>query len=91
MFNRKILTLIKNANAVLRFEETRVIIHSIKSATIKHKIAYTILNENGNSFAKYYALYDNFSHITDIEGGLFDATGKKIKSLKKKDIKDEFE
>ncbi len=81
-------SLFKKANVVKRFEETRIIIHSINAATVKHTVAYTILNENGNSFAAYNAVYDNLDNLTDVSGKLYDALGVKIRSLKKKDIKD---
>ena len=81
-------SLLKDADAVQRVEETRIIIHSIKSATIRHKIAYTVLNESGNSFASYANLYDNFEKLTEATGKLFDAAGKQIKSVKKKDMDD---
>ena len=81
-------SLLKDADAVQRVEETRIIIHSIKSATVKHKVAYTILNENGNNFAGYANLYDNFQKLTEASGKLFDATGKQIKAVKKKDMDD---
>jgi transglutaminase-like putative cysteine protease len=81
-------SLFKKANVVQRLEETRIIIHSTSAATVLHKVAYTVLNEKGNSFAEYDAVYDDLDHLTDVSGKLYDAMGNKIKSLKKKDIKD---
>ena len=81
-------SLFKKATMVQRLEETKIIIHSIKSATVKHKYAYTILNESGNTFAGYHNLYDNFEKLSDVSGKLFDASGKQIKSVKKKEMDD---
>ena len=81
-------SLIKHADAVLRLEETKIIIHSVGSATVQHKYAYTILNEAGNSFAQYRQLYDNFEKLSEASGKLYDAFGKQIKSVKKKDMED---
>ena len=81
-------SLLKNADAVQRTEETRIIIHSVNSATIKTKHAYTILNEKGNEFARYDCLYDNFEKLNDVSGKLFNALGLHIKSVKKKDMED---
>ena len=81
-------SLLKHADAVLRFDETRIIIHSISSATVQHKYAYTILNEAGNSFAQYQVLYDNFEKLNEASGKLYDAFGKQIKSVKKKEMQD---
>lgn len=81
-------SLLKEAAVVLRVEETRIVIHSIKSATVMHKIAYTVLNEAGNSFADYSNFYDNFERLTEATGKLFDASGKQIKTIRKKDMAD---
>ncbi len=78
----------EKANAVKRFEELRVIIKSVNKAVIKHKYAITILNEAGDEYAKYSNFYDKLQSLSDIDGNLFDASGKKIKSVKKKDIAD---
>lgn len=78
----------ENANAVKRFEETRIIVKSTSKAIKKHKWAYTILNEKGDRFAFYSGYYDRFRSISDISGVLFDASGNKLKSIKKKDIAD---
>jgi transglutaminase-like putative cysteine protease len=81
-------SLLKHANMVQRMDETKIIIHSLRSATIKKKFAYTILNESGNSFADYVTLYDNFQRLTEASGKLYDAFGKQIKSVRKKDMED---
>ncbi len=82
-------SLLKNADAVLRVDETQITIHSISSATVRTKYAYTILNEAGNRFAQYYTLYDGFEKLEDVYGKLYDAFGKQIKSVKKKEMEDE--
>lgn len=79
-------SLIKNANAVKRFEELHVIIKDIGKAVIKHKYAITILNENADENATYTNYYDKLQSLSDISGRLYDATGKVIRSMKKKDI-----
>lgn len=81
-------SLLTHADAVVRFDETRIIIHSTGSATVQHTYAYTILNEAGNSFAQYQALYDNFEKLSEASGKLYDAFGKQIKSVKKKEMED---
>ena len=79
-------SLIKNANAVKRFEELHVIIKDIGKAVIKHKYAITILNESGDEYATYANSYDKLRSLSDISGHLYDAMGKSIKTMKKKDI-----
>ena len=79
-------SLTKNANAVKRFEELHVIIKDIGKAVVKHKYAITILNESGDEYATYANYYNKLRSLTDISGHLYDAWGKSIKTVKKKDI-----
>lgn len=78
----------ENADAVKRFEELRVIIRSPSKAIIKHKYAITILNEAGERFAIYQNAYNKLRSLYDISGTLYDANGKELKSVKKKDLGD---
>lgn len=82
-------SLLKNAKAVKRFEELKVVIKSTSRAVIKHKWAITILNEEGERYAGYVTSYSKLFALNDIDGHLFDAAGKELKSVKKKDLKDE--
>lgn len=76
------------ANAIKRFEEVAVIIKSASKAIIRHKWAITILNEAGEKYGKYSGFYGKFESSPDISGTLYDAYGKNIRSVKKKDIAD---
>jgi hypothetical protein len=78
----------ENADAVVRYDELDVNIISINKAIVKHKYAITVLNENGDKYAVYSNGYGTFTDLRDINGTLFDENGKKIKSVKKKDIVD---
>ncbi len=75
-------------DAVKRFEELHVIIKSPSKAIIKHKYAITILNKDGDEYAAYANNYDKLIDLSDISGALFDENGKKLKSVKKRDIAD---
>lgn len=77
-----------NANAIKRIEEIHVLIKGIDKAIVKSKCAYTILNEAGEKFAYYSNYYDKFRSLSDITGRMFDADGKLLKSIKRKDISD---
>lgn len=81
-------SLLKSADAVTRMEELHIIIKSPSSAIIKHKYAITVLNEAGNKYAEFGAFYDKLSILNDASGKLFDATGKQIKAVKKKEMAD---
>ena len=80
--------LTKKANAIIESEETVFTVNSIGSGTLHVKTKITILNENGLSKAKLYIAYDKLRKVDNIEGTSYDANGKKIKSLRNKDIKD---
>lgn len=80
--------LLKNANVVKRMEEIRFEIYSTTHTVMNYKYAFTVLNENGEHMANFTEWYDKLRQINSIEGKLYDASGKQIKSLKAKDIKD---
>lgn len=81
-------TLLKNANVIKRAEEVRFEVISLTRTREYNKFAITILNEQGDEFAYLYEYYDMLRSVKSIEGTLYDANGKEIKSLKKKDIAD---
>jgi hypothetical protein len=78
----------KNANVVKRYEEKILEIKSPGKAIEKERHVYTILNEEGNRFAKYYTFYNKFTNINYASGALYDAMGKEQKHIKKKDMED---
>lgn len=82
------VNLLKNANAVIRYDETRFEMVSLEKSKLYTKIAITILNEQGNKFAVFSESYDKLRKIENFEGRLFDANGTKIKTVKKADIQD---
>ena len=81
-------SLTKDANAVKRYDEFRIEIKEPGKAKTYERHAYTILNEAGDRYAAYYSAYDRFNDINAISGSLFDAAGKELKNVKKKDIED---
>jgi hypothetical protein len=80
--------LLKNANVIKRMEIINFEITSDNKAKYYRKVVYTILNENGDRWASFSEGYDKVRSIESLEGSLFDVNGKKLKSLKKGDIKD---
>ena len=80
--------LMKNANAVLRFEDIRFEIHSTKEAIETNHYVITILNENGDRWAQFAEYYDKLREISSVEGHLYDAMGKQLKKMKFKDLQD---
>ena len=80
--------LIKNANIVKRNEELFIQINNIGSATITTKYVITILNEAGDDAAEFAEWYSKLVAIKNLVGSLYNASGKKIKSLKNGDVSD---
>jgi hypothetical protein len=78
----------EEANVVIRSEETVFTVNSISSGTTLYKVTITILNENGNHRAKLYVGYDKLQKVNRLTGTSYDSSGKKIKTLKSKDISD---
>jgi transglutaminase-like putative cysteine protease len=81
-------SLIVGANAVKRMEELHVVIKALDKVIVRHHYAITILNEKGDEYAEYSNNYSSMHDLSDISGNLYDASGKKIRSVKKKDIAD---
>jgi transglutaminase-like putative cysteine protease len=82
------LQLLKGANSVVRQDEQRVVVKNLEKMVLRNHYVITILNEKGDEHADWIEAYDNFNSIESIEGALYDADGKKIKSLKKNEIRD---
>ncbi|HXB07106.1 MAG TPA: DUF3857 and transglutaminase domain-containing protein [Puia sp.] len=80
--------LLKNANAVVRWDETRFEVTDVDRAREIRRYAITILNERGDDHAEFAKDYDKLHSIESVEGNLYDAAGKKVKSLKKADLGD---
>lgn len=80
--------LLKNAHVVKRMEDIRFEVLDLGKSRLYHKYALTVLNENGDKYAVEVIGYDKLREFKSMEGNLYDANGKKIKSLKKSEIKD---
>jgi hypothetical protein len=81
-------SLMKDARAVMREEEYVLEIKSPDKAIEKEHHVFTILNENADNIGGYSSWYDKFTSINWIDGILYDAKGKEVKHVKKKDMED---
>ncbi|SKA03253.1 DUF3857 domain-containing transglutaminase family protein [Sediminibacterium ginsengisoli] len=81
-------SLVQHADVVKRFEELHVTIKGIDKAVVRHRYAITILNENGDDAASYSNAYTKLISLGDISGKLYDAGGKLLKTVRRKDIAD---
>lgn len=79
----------ENANAVVRFDQTDILISSQRSMNIKNRRAVTVLNEKGFDATEAYEFYDKSTSVKNIEAVVYDAFGKEIKRIKRKDFKDQ--
>jgi Domain of Unknown Function with PDB structure (DUF3857)/Transglutaminase-like superfamily len=78
----------KDARAVMREDEYVLEIKSPEKAIAKEHHVFTILNENADNIGGYSSWYDKFTSINWIDGVLYDANGKEVKHVKKKDMED---
>ncbi|MCK8490764.1 DUF3857 and transglutaminase domain-containing protein [Spirosoma sp. RP8] len=78
----------ENAHAVIRRHETVFSVESAGEATQRIRSVVTVLDEQGDGHSRMVVGYDKLSKVVNLEGALYDATGKLIKKLKKPDIND---
>ncbi len=82
-------SLLADANAVVRWDESFFEIKSKSEARQTHKYAVTILNEKGEEeHSQTVVSYDKFTKIADLSGAVYDADGKLLRRLKAADISD---
>jgi Domain of Unknown Function with PDB structure (DUF3857)/Transglutaminase-like superfamily len=78
----------KEARAIIREDEYILEIKSPGKAITKDHTVYTIFNENGDNIGGYTGMYDKFTSINSVTGILYDASGKEMKKVRKKDMED---
>lgn len=86
--NRIPLDVSKGANAVIRLDERRMVLKNLEKLTVHRHFVITVLNEKGDELTNLVEFYDKFNSIESIQGVLYDGSGKKIKTLKRSDIRD---
>lgn len=80
--------LIKNANAVVRLDETIVVVKAINDMEISEKRIVTVLNEKGLSKIGAQVWYDNNIRVKNAEVKIYNKFGKQIKKIREKDFQD---
>jgi hypothetical protein len=78
-----------NANAVIRLNQIDIIISSQRNMNVITKRVVTVLNEKGLDAIDAVESYDKRTTIKNIEAAVYDASGKEIKKIKRKDFKDQ--
>ena len=78
----------KNANAVIRLQNTVIDLEDTDKMTITERVVITVFNKRGLAAVEPVAYYDNNSSVEEISANVYDRTGKQIKKYKKKDFVD---
>lgn len=78
----------KDADAVVRFDESVFTIVNKGSARYYSHFMVTILNQAGEHFAEQAISYDKLRPVRVFKGTLYDSTGNVIRKLKSSDISD---
>ena len=79
----------ENADAVIRIDQTDITILSQRSLNTKNHWVITVFNKKGFDGINAYEFYDKSTSIKNIEAIIYDAFGKEIKKIKRKDFKDQ--
>ncbi|WP_316633276.1 DUF3857 domain-containing protein [uncultured Flavobacterium sp.] len=79
----------ENANAVVRLNQVDITIASQRSMIIKTQRVVTVFNEKGFDATDAYEFYDKSTAVKNIEAIVYDAFGKEIKRVKRKDFRDQ--
>ncbi len=79
--------LLKDAATVIRYRTEQL---TFKAEGVEQEVSYaiTIINKNSISASYFIEGYDKYSKILSVTGKIYDAYGKKIKSLSASDIID---
>lgn len=80
--------LLENADAVVRLDETKITLHSIKKMTVSKHQVITVLRKAGNGTLTNYVHYDPLIKLKSYEAIVYGAFGQEIEKIKKKDFKD---
>ncbi|MEZ0005964.1 hypothetical protein ABH942_001327 [Flavobacterium sp. 28YEA47A] len=78
----------ENANAVVRLDQKNIVVASRKSMITTTKSIVTVLNENGLSYMDLSEYFSGKTRIKSIEAQFYNAFGKEIKKVKRKDFKE---
>ncbi|WP_343695754.1 DUF3857 domain-containing protein [Flavobacterium sp.] len=79
----------ENSNAVVRLDQMDIIIASQRSMNVKKQRVVSVLNDKGLNDVDAYEHYDKTTSIKNIEAVIYDAFGKEIKKIKRKDFRDQ--
>lgn len=87
--NNKPADVPENANAVIKLMQTDVVISSGKSMNVKRHRIVTVLNKNGLDYIDASEYFSKSDQIKSAEAVIFDAQGKEVKRIKRKDFREQ--
>jgi len=81
-------SLLVNADAVVRLDETRFEIKSLNHAVWTEHLVITIFKETASVQAVFRLFYDENTSVKSIDGAMYDAEGRLLRQFKSDDIID---
>jgi len=81
--------LLKDANMVVRKDQTVLRIQSVSKANVNFLMAFTILNKSADDYSQLTSYYDAFKTLSNLKANVYDKDGLKIKSFNKSDFTDQ--
>ncbi|GER60658.1 hypothetical protein ULMA_27660 [Patiriisocius marinus] len=78
----------KDANAVIRYQETSITLDDFDLMTTYERVVITVLNRDGMSAIHPYAFYDDDSSIKEIRAFVYNSNGKVVEKFKERDFTD---
>ncbi|MCK9628200.1 MAG: DUF3857 domain-containing protein [Bacteroidales bacterium] len=80
-------TLVKNAKAVVRYEEITFRYDSPESGKELHKLVLTVLKESGKDYAEFEYNGDKFRKLTGFSAKIYNSEGAELKKYKMQDVR----
>lgn len=80
--------LTKNANAIVRLDEMKIDLSATNKMSYVVNQITTVLNKEGNRFANTSVGFDKERKIKELDVYVYNALGKELEHVKKKDFKD---
>jgi len=79
----------KEAAVVIREHHMRLEVFDRASAEVTRTMAYTVFRPDGRKFGLCRIPYDRFVSVEELDGTLYDQSGREIRTLRSDDVKDE--
>lgn len=78
--------LTKNAYSIIKNHQITIVCKSKTQSLNKESLTITILNEKGLEATKFVCNCDQFNSLKSFSGELFNASGKRVRKIKKSDL-----